>query len=56
VAAFTAGLKSAGIPHEISVYPGVGHAFVTDMEAIRRGGAQGEAWAQFLEWLQATVG
>jgi carboxymethylenebutenolidase len=56
VAAFAAGLKSAGIPHEISVYPGVGHAFVTDIEAIRRGGAQGEAWAQFLDWLQATVG
>jgi carboxymethylenebutenolidase len=56
VAQFQMGLEAAGIPHEITVYEGVGHAFVKDMEGIRQGGAQGEAWAQFLAWLARTVG
>ncbi len=55
VALFTAALERAGVPHEIKIYDGVGHAFVTDMEAIRRGGPQGEAWNQFLTWLANTV-
>jgi carboxymethylenebutenolidase len=56
VAHFEAGLQAAGIDHEITIYDGVGHAFVTDIEAIRRGGAQGEAWAQFLAWLERVTG
>lgn len=56
VAYFETGLQAAGIDHEITIYEGVGHAFVTSIEAIRQGGPQGEAWTQFLAWLQRTVG
>ena len=48
--------NDAGVPHDIKIYDGVGHAFVTDMESIRRGGVQGEAWNQFMTWLDGTVG
>ena len=56
VDAFRAGLVTAGVEHEITIYPGVGHAFLTDIDAIRSGGVQGEAWQQFLEWLARVVG
>ncbi len=56
VAAFETGLTAAGIDHEVTIYDGVGHAFVTDMEAIRQGGVQGEAWSQFVAWLDRVVG
>jgi carboxymethylenebutenolidase len=56
VAAFETGLQAAGVDHEVTIYDGVGHAFVTDMQAIRRGGAQGEAWKQFVAWLERVVG
>lgn len=52
---FEAGLKAAGIPNQLTIYPGVGHAFVTDIEAIRAGGVQGEAWNEFLTWLANTT-
>lgn len=53
---FSAGLEAAGIEYEITVYDGVGHAFVTDMAAIRRGGAPGAAWSQFVNWLDRIIG
>lgn len=56
VAYFEKGLQAARVDHEITIYEGVGHAFVTSMEAIRQGGPQGEAWAQFTAWLQRIVG
>lgn len=56
VAAFEKGLQAAGVDHEVTIYDGVGHAFVTDMQAIRQGGAQGEAWKQFVSWLERVVG
>lgn len=55
VEAFEAALLEAGVPHEITVYEGQPHAFVTDMEAIRAGGVQGEAWAQLLDFLNRTL-
>lgn len=55
VRAFEAALQEAGVPHEITVYEGQPHAFVTDMEAIRAGGVQGEAWAQLLDFLNRTL-
>jgi carboxymethylenebutenolidase len=55
VAAFETGLQSAGIPHQITIYPGVGHAFLTDIEAIRGGGTQGAAWQEFLAFLAETL-
>lgn len=55
VRAFEIGLQAAQIPHEITIYPGVGHAFLTDMDAIRAGGTQGAAWQQFLDFLESTL-
>ncbi len=55
VSAFEAALAQADVPHEITVYPGQPHAFVQDMAGIRAGGAQGEAWAQMLRFLDASL-
>jgi carboxymethylenebutenolidase len=55
VQAFENGLQAAGVPHEITVYDGQPHAFVTDIESIRAGGVQGEAWAQMLTFLDENL-
>ena len=55
VAAFEMGLTAAQVAHEITVYPGVGHAFVADMATIQAGGPAGEAWAQFLRFLRENL-
>jgi carboxymethylenebutenolidase len=55
VDAFEMGLAAAQIPHEVTIYDGVGHAFVTDAEAIQAGGAPGEAWAQLLQFLRDNL-
>jgi carboxymethylenebutenolidase len=55
VRAFEAGLQQAGIPHEISIYDGQPHAFVTDMASIRAGGTQAQAWEQMLRFLEANL-
>lgn len=49
---FETALDQAGILNEISIYEGQPHAFVTDIEAIRSGGVQAEAWAQMLDFLE----
>jgi carboxymethylenebutenolidase len=55
VAAFKDGLTKAGVAHQITVYPGVGHAFVKSMEEIRQGGVQLDAWNEFLNWLRDST-
>ncbi len=55
VKAFETGLEQAGVPHEITIYPGQPHAFVVDMQGVRAGGAQGEAWAQMLRFLEINL-
>lgn len=55
VQAFEDGLQAAGVPHEITVYDGQPHAFVTDIGSIRAGGVQGEAWAQMLDFLNGNL-
>lgn len=55
VNAFDAALTQAGIPHEITIYEGQPHAFVHDVEGIKAGGAQGEAWAQMLAFLETNL-
>ncbi len=55
VNAFEAGLRAAGVRHEITVYDGQPHAFVTDIESIRAGGVQGQAWAQMLAFLNENL-
>lgn len=55
VQAFEEGLTDAGIRHEITVYDGQPHAFVTDIKSIRAGGVQGQAWAQMLAFLNENL-
>jgi len=55
VQAFENGLTEAGVRHEITAYEGQPHAFVTDIDAIRAGGVQGEAWAQMLNFLNKNL-
>lgn len=55
VRAFEAALQQAGVPHEITIYENQPHAFVTDMESIRAGGVQGQAWAQLLSFLDRSL-
>lgn len=55
VRAFEASLKSAGVVNEISIYDGEPHAFVKDMDGIRAGGAQGQAWEQLVNFLEAHL-
>jgi len=55
VYAFEAALDQAGIPNEITLYEGQPHAFVTDIESIRSGGVQGQAWAQMLEFFEKNL-
>ena len=55
VKAFEDGLQEAGVQHEITIYAGQPHAFVTDIESIRAGGVQGEAWAQMLAFLDKNL-
>ena len=55
VRAFEAALEEANVPHEVTVYPGVGHAFVSASDPIRAGGAQGRAWRQLLAFLSDSL-
>jgi carboxymethylenebutenolidase len=55
VRAFETGLQTAQIPHEITIYPGQPHAFVTSIEAVRAGGAPGAAWAQMVSFLEKNL-
>ena len=55
VQALENGLNAAGIQNEITVYDGQPHAFVTNMEAIRAGGVQGQAWGQMLAFLDKNL-
>ena len=56
VNAFDVALDTAGIPNQITIYPGVGHAFVGGMDEIQAGGAASAAWTEFITWLKETVG
>jgi carboxymethylenebutenolidase len=51
VRAFEVALATAGTPHRVEVFPGVGHAFVTSAEGIAGEVVQAEAWGIFTEWL-----
>ncbi|HSV86507.1 MAG TPA: dienelactone hydrolase family protein [Levilinea sp.] len=55
VRAFESGLQQAGIPHEITIYEGQPHAFVTSMDAVRAGGVQAQAWNQMVAFLNASL-
>ncbi|MBM4412006.1 MAG: dienelactone hydrolase family protein [Chloroflexi bacterium] len=55
VQGFEQGLKEAGIPHEVTIYAGEPHAFVTSVEDIAKGGNQLKAWNQLRAFLQQTL-
>jgi len=55
VTAFETALTQTGVQHEITIYPDQPHAFVQDMAGIRAGGAQGQAWAQMLKFLDVHL-
>jgi carboxymethylenebutenolidase len=55
VRAFQESLAAAGIPNEVTIYEGQPHAFVTDMDSIRTGGVQAEAWGQMLRFLERNL-
>lgn len=57
VSAFEAGLKAANVPHQITIYDGQPHAFVTSIEAIRAqpSGPQAKAWDEFVTFLNMAL-
>ncbi len=55
VHAFEAALYEADIPNEIILYENQPHAFVTDIESIRSGGVQGQAWGQMLKFFEENL-
>jgi carboxymethylenebutenolidase len=55
VDAFKKGLEAAGVAHQITIYDGQPHAFVVDADGIKAGGAQGQAWNEMLEFLDANL-
>jgi carboxymethylenebutenolidase len=55
VYALESGLKAAGVPHEITIYEGQPHAFMTNMDEIRADTVKSQAWAQMLDFLDANL-
>jgi len=51
---FEAALNSLDIENEITIYPGVGHAFLTE-ENYDQPGPAGDAWAQTVAFLQENL-
>lgn len=54
VEAFEQALAEAGVNHEVSVYEGVGHAFVEYSE-LNDGGPAQEAWEEMIAFLEETL-
>jgi carboxymethylenebutenolidase len=54
VEAFERALADANIPHEVTIYPEMPHAFVNPA-GIAAGGAPADAWAQILDYWRATL-
>jgi carboxymethylenebutenolidase len=54
VAVFEQALTSLGIPNEVTIYPGVGHAFL-NAENYDQAGPAGEAWQQTLDFLAQNL-
>ncbi len=54
VRAFEAAMRAKGVENTVTVYPGVGHAFVKST-TYRDGGAAQQAWRQMVEFLGRTL-
>lgn len=55
VQALEAALEGAGVDNDIELYPEVGHAFVKNIEDIRAGGTDAEAWQRFLDFAERVL-
>jgi carboxymethylenebutenolidase len=55
VQGFQKALEARQIEHTITVYPGVGHAFV-HYDTIMQAGPAQAAWNQMLNFFQTTLG
>lgn len=55
VDALEMGLTQAGVPHQITVYDGQPHAFITDADGIASDPVQAQAWNEMLEFLNANL-
>ena len=54
VQAFDQAMQARGVEHTVTIYPGVGHAFVT-VEALQQPGPAEEAWNQMLAFLMDAL-
>jgi carboxymethylenebutenolidase len=54
VRGFELALQARGVAHQVTVYPGVGHAFVTS-ESLARPGAAQQAWGEMLAFLAKNL-
>jgi carboxymethylenebutenolidase len=54
VRAFQSALASRGVRHTVTVYPGVGHAFVKS-DTYRNGAAAEQAWKQMVAFLAGAL-
>jgi carboxymethylenebutenolidase len=54
VESFEATLAQTSIPHEVTIYPNVGHAFVNPATIAESGAAQ-DAWAQILAFFETNL-
>jgi carboxymethylenebutenolidase len=55
VRSFEQSLKDMMIESQITIYPGVGHAFANQADAIKQPGAAFEAWQETLSFLEAHL-
>ena len=54
VRGFELAMQARGVPHRVTVYPGVGHAFVTSAALAQPGAAQ-QAWGEMLAFLAQNL-
>jgi len=54
VQGFDQAMQARGIPHQVTVYPGVGHAFV-HMDTLSVPGPAQDAWNQMLDFLENSL-
>ena len=52
--AFKTALETKGIKNQVTVYPGVGHAFLNS-ENISQAGPAGTAWKELLTFLELNL-
>lgn len=54
VRGFEQAMQARGVPHRVTIYPGVGHAFVTSATLAQAGAAQ-QAWGEMLAFLAQNL-